>query len=1224
MGELRSGNLHSLASPRVSLSFLLFLALVALETACGTGSMNPANTLTPLAVQPAATTVAINNSQTFTTLTNTAVSWTVTGPGCQGNQCGTIDIYGNYDAPRRVPSPAIVTVRATSVANPNVTATSSVNIAASVTVALTPSNASVATGATQQFTASVTGAGDNIVVWSLSGPGCLATACGTISGGGLYTAPSAVPNPPTVTVKATSLAAPTVSATAAVQLTGPQPVAMTVSPTSVQLQPGAQQLFNANVTGSSNKSVTWSVAGAGCVSFLCGTVAANGLYTAPATAPNPPLVSVTATSNADPSKSATATVNLGSGLTVTVTPANVELAPLQTQLFQATVNGGTQAVNWSLSGPGCAGSTCGTISSSGLYSAPATAPNPATVTVTARLASNPSSSGSAQVTIVPAISVSVAPSSAHVGPGLSQQFSATVLGTPHTVVAWSLSGPGCSGVSCGQISATGLYTAPLTIPSPNNVTVTATLVSSPHSATATVFVGTGTPVTTKITPASASVLVAASQQFTATVTGSTNTNVTWSIQGIGCSGSSCGTISQAGLYVAPSNVPIPSYVNIVATPQAAPSSPATAVANILPNVTVAVSPTSASVTANQQRQFTASVTGASNANVIWSLSGAGCAGPSCGVITSSGLYTAPAVVPSPATVTVTVTSQADHTKSASASVTVVVPITVSVSPSAAQLTTGSSQQFAATVGGTSNTAVTWSLSGSGCSGSACGIIGATGLYKAPGTVPSPPTITVTATAQADNRTASFATVTVVPKTDTKLTGQYAFSFEGFDSQGAYLAIGSFIADGLGNVVSGVEDINRAAGPVKAAAFTGNYVVNGDNRGTITFTGAEGTSTYAFALGASGKAAHFIETDLTGTRGSGIFELQNPSAFATNAIFGGYTVSLAGVDSAGGRIAGVASIFPSGSGIIAGSSLDVNDNGNVPSPFTSFTGTYNVAANGRGTLTLDIPFFGSGTFNFAFYVISQTELFLISTDPVSSGTPAWAGRARQQSGSPYSNASLNGFSVFYESGLLGSSPDVAVGRYMFDGQGNVVQQIDENRGGAIFIGDLWGGTYQVAPNGRTTLTLVNAGNGQNKTLTFYLVSPNEAFLLDGSGTVMAGYSQAQVVQPPFGDADFAGTYTFGALHAGASLVPLISGEVAGNGNGQLEGNQDQTLVTGFQTGLLIDGTYVISSVSKNGRGVLQPTSPVNTTYAIWLVSYSKGVAISVDSSDLTPVIVVYEQ
>jgi hypothetical protein len=88
-------------------------------------------------------------------------------------------------------------------------------------------------------------------------------------------------------------------------------------------------------------------------------------------------------------------------------------------------------------------------------------------------------------------------------------------------------------------------------------------------------------------------------------------------------------------------------------------------------VLVAVTPTTVSTTAGTNQQFAASVAGTSNTAVTWTASGTGCTGTTCGTISSNGLYTAPATVPSPAIVTITATSVSDTSKSASAAVTIV-------------------------------------------------------------------------------------------------------------------------------------------------------------------------------------------------------------------------------------------------------------------------------------------------------------------------------------------------------------------------------------------------------------------------------------------------------------------------------------------------------------------------------------------------------------------------
>jgi uncharacterized protein (DUF1800 family) len=87
-------------------------------------------------------------------------------------------------------------------------------------------------------------------------------------------------------------------------------------------------------------------------------------------------------------------------------------------------------------------------------------------------------------------------------------------------------------------------------------------------------------------------------------------------------------------------------------------------------VTVRISPTSATLRGNETRQFTATVTGTTNLNVTWQVNGVTGGNAATGMISATGLYVAPAVAPSPNQVTVRAVSVADSTKTASATVTI--------------------------------------------------------------------------------------------------------------------------------------------------------------------------------------------------------------------------------------------------------------------------------------------------------------------------------------------------------------------------------------------------------------------------------------------------------------------------------------------------------------------------------------------------------------------------
>jgi len=132
--------------------------------------------------------------------------------------------------------------------------------AATVSVAIVPTSATLAIGQTRQFTATVRNSSNTGVGWQVNGVTGGNSTVGTINATGLYTAPAAVPRPATVTVTAVSKANSTESASAIMFLTPPQ-VAVSISPASVSVQPGGSQQFAATLVNTTNTAVTWEVNG---------------------------------------------------------------------------------------------------------------------------------------------------------------------------------------------------------------------------------------------------------------------------------------------------------------------------------------------------------------------------------------------------------------------------------------------------------------------------------------------------------------------------------------------------------------------------------------------------------------------------------------------------------------------------------------------------------------------------------------------------------------------------------------------------------------------------------------------------------------------------------------------------------------------------------------------------------------------------------------------------
>jgi len=157
-----------------------------------------------------------------------------------------------------------------------------------------------------------------------------------------------------------------------------------------------------------------------------------------------------------------------------------------------------------------------------------------------------------------------------------------------------------------------------------------------------------------------------------------------------------------------------------------------------------------------------------------------------GTITSNGLYTAPGAIPNPATVTVTAVLSANASDSGSASVTIAQQVAVTVSPNPISVAIFTTQQFTATVNGQASTAVTWEVNGVTGGSQATGYISTSGLFVAPGGVPTASLgtgvtttpVTVTATSTANANSSGSATVTIFPPNQNPQTGAIEFGTSG--------------------------------------------------------------------------------------------------------------------------------------------------------------------------------------------------------------------------------------------------------------------------------------------------------------------------------------------------------------------------------------------------------------------------------------------------------------
>jgi len=396
---------------------------------------------------------------------------------------------------------------------------------------------------------------------------------------------------------------------------------VTISPGAVIVPTSGAQIFAASVSGASavSGSFTWSVNGIAGGNSLVGTIVASGtasgaataVYTAPATVPSPANVTVTATNSDNSAESGSATVTIICAGGNSISPAAASVALSATQAFAASFcAAATDTIAWDVNGIAGGNSSLGTITTTGpdaaIYMAPPDLPGPGSSQGPIEVHATESSGGggviavaSAAVTLTSSVSVAIAPVTVALGPNQRATFTPSVTNTLDTRVTWSVNGAANGNVSVGQIcvhssnpcvvpagpsSAAVDYLAPPSVPVTNLVTIVATSVADPsRSGTATaVFPG----VAVQVVPFYAFVpSPGGTQQFFASVSGSINTTVLWSLQsavsGQGCAGPSCGSIDSNGLYTAPAEAPSPNAISVIATSQADASKSATATLALL-------------------------------------------------------------------------------------------------------------------------------------------------------------------------------------------------------------------------------------------------------------------------------------------------------------------------------------------------------------------------------------------------------------------------------------------------------------------------------------------------------------------------------------------------------------------------------------------------------------------------------------------------------------------
>ena len=686
---------------------------------------------------------------------------------------------------------------------------------------------------------------------------------------------------------------------------------------------------------------------------------------------------------------------------------------------------------------------------------------------------------------------------------------------------------------------------------------------------------------------------------------------------------------------------------------------------------VTISPASATVQINETASFTAqvSVTSSSTSTtttiVTWSVNGVAGGNSSIGTIGTStldqlvGVYTAPAVVPNTNSGQVNITATTPQIPGSTTNTNLITSNTaiatigigtgLSVTPLTATVPAGGPLQFSAILNNVTTTqGISWSVSSS--AGGNIGTISPTGLFTAPPSPPPGATVTITAT---DGTTTATATATIL-FSDASLTGPFTFSYSGNDSAGFVAVAGSFQADGLGHIVSGVEDSDSfSTGVAKQVPMTGTYVVGPDGRTTVKVNVGSGSGagqgtpqTWQLAM------ANFQHGELTrfdaGNTGSGTVDQQNLNGLTTalTALSGPYVFKVAGADTEFFPQGMAGKFSANGAGSITGGTpiLDVNNSSNpaggVSTADRSLAGTYTMDAtfpgSGRGTLTLTSA--TAGPIQYAFYIVSttaseqSTQLHLVEIDT----NNYLAGDVyAAPTGSSFNTASLaSGNYPFTVGGTSPIGAYAAGGVFISSGSGGTSGLLDSNNAGTVTTDTTLGTcTYTVdATSGRIDLLLSTASgtcaagpSATTQEFAMYQTAQGSAVMLELDATaITTGTAFVQAATP----AALTGSDSFGLAGQGifhnqpALSQQNLSGQVTWSGSEALSGNVD---INNFNAVFLMDpifttGTKLLTLDATSGRGTatLQVMNP-NATYNVAYYVINSNTALLLDT-DTTHVLI----
>jgi len=478
-----------------------------------------------------------------------------------------------------------------------------------------------------------------------------------------------------------------------------------------------------------------------------------------------------------------------------------------------------------------------------------------------------------------------------------------------------------------------------------------------------------------------------------------------------------------------------------------------------------------------------------------------------------------------------------------------------------------------------------------------------------------------------------------------LNGTYAFSMSGTDNTAglSISRIGSFHADGQGNIAMAIEDVNDG-GSFSTFNFTAapasTYTMASNGKGVLTLSHPDVTNpsvadnfTFSIALDSTSSGL-MIETDGSSTM-SGNFRLQSiSSTFAT-----AYAFDVSGLDLGNGTsVSFIGQFTTNGVSGVTGGEMDVNDGASPSGVITLQPGTITLDATnfsnfGRGTMTLNTTL-NSQLLNlsYVFYVVDGSHLVLVENDTLA----ATSGSATAQTAVPTTVAAFPGSFVFavggaaISQGVFGSL--ARAGRFTADANGNITNLgVDEDFSGGVNAFPKSGGfsnvtfTIDAAGTGRGTLNFTDVTRNQPFQYVFYMASATQGFIQDDSANVVAdGSLTAQ--SGTFTAASMAGSYAInwsgvnlanGFEEDFIGVIPVSSASSNNVSGGVVDFTElgDGKIFTGIPVNgfLTLQGDGTLGGAQGNALQLTTSQTPSTTfNFRAYVINANTIILVGVDS------------